>query len=187
MEPGDIELMLRVRDGDMAAFRSLVERYRSPLRRFFASLLADRSQADDCVQETFLRLWLLRDRYEPTGRFSTYLFQIGRHHMLNVRRKYQSAPVAPMEEGLEVRAEPSEEPEPLLLRQLYAAQIRQAVEGLPTLYRCVFRLYYDEGLTQAEIAARLGIPIGTVKSRMSEAVRRLRRDLKDNLGEQEES
>src|SRR5438105_4836284 len=89
MRPGltDIELMLRVQGGDMEAFHELVRRYREPLRRFFASLLADRSQADDFAQETFLRLWLARGRYEPIGKFSTYLFQIGKHYWLNQRKK----------------------------------------------------------------------------------------------------
>ena len=70
MEPTDTELMLRVRNDDVAAFRELLRRYREPLRRFFAALLADRSQVDDFVQETFMRLWLHRRRYEPTGKFS---------------------------------------------------------------------------------------------------------------------
>lgn len=177
MEAGDIELMLRARDGDLAAFRSLVERYREPLRRFFAALLADRSQADDCVQETFLRLWLLRDRYEPTGRFSTYLFQIGRHHLLNARRKYRAAPIQPIEGELELRAEADAEPEPQLLRRQRDERIREAIEALPEHYRSVFLLHHDEGLTQTEIACRLHIPLGTVKSRMAEAVRRLRQNL----------
>src|SRR5881398_3599355 len=86
-EPTDIDLMLRARDGEAAAFHELVRRYRAPLRRFFAALLADRSQADDYAQETFLRLWLARERYVPTGKFSTYLFQIGRHYWLNQRKK----------------------------------------------------------------------------------------------------
>jgi RNA polymerase sigma factor (sigma-70 family) len=97
MEPTDIELMLRVRTGEIEAFRLLVTRYREPLRRFFAMLLADRSEADDCTQETLLRLWLLRERYEPTGKFSTYLFQIGKHHLLNQRKKYRAAPITTLE------------------------------------------------------------------------------------------
>src|SRR5437868_12734423 len=87
MEPTDIELMLRARDGDAAAFGELARRYQLPLRRFFAAVLADPSQSDDFVQETLLRLWLTRLRYQPTGKFSTYLFQIGKHYWLNQRKK----------------------------------------------------------------------------------------------------
>ena len=70
-EPSDIELMLRVKAGEMAAFRQLTARYRDPLRRFFSAILEDRSLAEDYTQETFLRLWFTRERYEPTGKFST--------------------------------------------------------------------------------------------------------------------
>src|SRR5438067_6503407 len=108
MEPTDIELMLRAKNGDVAAFRELVERYRDPLRRFFAALLADRSQTDDFVQETFLRLWMLRERYAPTGKFSTYLFQIGKHYWLNQRNKYRARPLPePVEGALEIPALPA--------------------------------------------------------------------------------
>src|SRR5947209_3523993 len=89
-KPTDIDLMLRAREGEAAAFHELVRRYRAPLRRFFAALLADRSQAVDFVQETFLRLWLARHRYEPTGKFSTYLYQIGRHYWLNQRKNQRT-------------------------------------------------------------------------------------------------
>ncbi len=182
MDLTDIQLMLQARDGDMEAFRKLVERYRQPLQRFFAALLADRSQADDCVQETFLRLWLLRARYEPTGKFSTYLFQIAKHHLLNERRKYRAAPVQPVEDStLELLPAADTEPERLLLRRHRDERIRQAVSALPEHYRTVFVLCHFDGLKYAEIACRLQIPVGTVKSRMAEAVRLLRHLLSEEI------
>jgi RNA polymerase sigma-70 factor (ECF subfamily) len=175
MEPTDIELMLRARSGEMEAFRLLVTRYREPLRRFFAALLADRSEADDCVQETFLRLWLLRERYEPTGKFSTYLFQIGKHHLLNQRKRYRATPLSSFEtDALELLPAAELPPETTVIQRDREAYIRQAVAALPAHYRLVFTLSHDEGLKYAEIAARLEIPVGTVKSRMAEAIRRLR-------------
>src|SRR5829696_6807734 len=88
MEPTDIQLMLRVRDGDLEAYRLIVERYRRRLQRFLAAMVP--GQADDAVQEALLRLWLLREQYEPTGRFSTYIFQIARNHALNVRKRREN-------------------------------------------------------------------------------------------------
>jgi RNA polymerase sigma-70 factor (ECF subfamily) len=175
MGPSDIELMLRVRDGEVAAFRELLARYREPLRRFFAAILADRSQADDFVQETFLRLWLTRARYEPTGRFSTYLFQIGKHYWLNQRKKFRPE-LGGVELDPEFHAGPLvvSQPETILLEQYRIARIRRAIAALPEHYRAVFELSHFEGLRYAEIGSRLGIPVGTVKSRMAEAVRRLR-------------
>jgi RNA polymerase sigma-70 factor, ECF subfamily len=184
MEPTDIELMLRAREGDVAAFQHLAQRYREPLRRFFAAVLADPSQADDCVQETFLRLWLARGRYEPTGKFSTYLYQIGKHYWLNQRRKLRlelrEADALDDEAGgeaLRAQALRVSQPEMILLERYRDARIRRAISALPPHYRTVFELCHFEGLKYAEIGCRLGIPVGTVKSRMAEAVRRLRQAL----------
>jgi RNA polymerase sigma-70 factor, ECF subfamily len=171
----DIELMLRVQGGDVEAFRELFRRYHEPLRRYFAALLADRSLADDFVQETFLRLWLARSRYEPSGRFSTYLFQIGKHYWLNQRKKlYREVRVDAMEEAAAWPALTASQPEAVLLRRYREARIRRAVAALPEHYRTVCELSQFEGMKYAEIALRLGIPLGTVKSRMAEAMRRLR-------------
>lgn len=184
MEPTDIELMLRARAGDVAAFQHLAQRYREPLRRFFAAVLADPSQADDCVQETFLRLWLARGRYEPTGKFSTYLYQIGKHYWLNQRRKLrlelrEADALDDEAEGEALRAQALRvsQPEMILLERYRDARIRRAIAALPPHYRTVFELCHFEGLKYAEIGCRLGIPVGTVKSRMAEAVRRLRQAL----------
>jgi RNA polymerase sigma-70 factor, ECF subfamily len=184
MEPSDIDLMLRVREGEVAAFRELLRRYQEPLRRFFAAVIADRSQADDFVQETFLRLWLTRERYEPTGRFSTYLFQIGRHYWLNQRKKFRPELGEEVLDA-EVRARPLavSQPETILLEQYRDLRIRRAIAALPEHYRSVFEMSHFEGLKYAQIGDRLGIPIGTVKSRMAEAVRRLRLALSGEEGE----
>ena len=181
MEPTDIELMLRAKAGDLIAFQELAHRYREPLRRFFASLLADRSQADDFAQETFLRLWSTRERYEPTGRFSTYLFQIGKHYWLNQRNRFQAIHYceASTDRFIEVQAPPSTQPEMILLQHYRDGRIRQAIAALPEHYRLIFEMSHFEGLKYAEIGCRLGIPVGTVKSRMAESVRRLRQTLSE--------
>jgi RNA polymerase sigma-70 factor (ECF subfamily) len=185
MEPTDIELMLLARNGDAAAFQELVRRYREPLRRFFAALITDRSLADDFTQETFLRLWLSRQRYEPTGRFSTYLFQIGKNYWLNQRKKFANQPEESSHAGetLEIEAPSAIEPEQVLMEMHHQAWLRRAIAGLPEHYRLVFELSEMEGLKYAEIAQRLGIPLGTVKSRMSEAARLLRNALSKDEGE----
>ena len=178
LEPTDIELMLKTQQGDMDAFQQLVFRYRAPLRRFFSAILADRSQADDYVQETFLRLWLTRERYEPTGKFASYLFQIGKHYWLNQRKKFQPQVTEIVEEGaLCIPAPSCDEPESAAMESARWQALQEAIQTLPEHYRRVFELCHLEGLPYAEIAVRLAIPVGTVKSRMSEAVRRLRQAL----------
>jgi len=174
-KPTDIDLMLRARNGDAAAFHELVQRYRLPLRRFFAALLVDRSLAEDYVQETFLRLWLARERYEPTGKFSTYVFQIGRHYWLKQRKKQRpEVNVDWLEDVGAVESLTVTQPEMVMLVRCRDARIRRAIQALPEHYRSVFTLSHFDGLTYAEVGVLLGIPVGTVKSRMAEAVRRLR-------------
>ena len=178
MAPEDIELMLQVREGDAEAFRLLASRYREPLRRYFAALLAEPGAADDGAQETLLRLWLTRERYEPTGRFANYLFRIALHYLLNQRKKLRPRVGLEAVEG-ELALAPARvsQPESILLQQGREREIRRAIAALPPPYRVVFDLAHGEGLKYAEIAAQLGIPVGTVKSRMAGAVRRLREAL----------
>ncbi len=176
MEPTDIELMLRVREGDVTAFRELTARHREPLQRFFASLLADRSLADDYTQETLFRLWRTRERYEPSGSFSAYLFQIARHFWWNQRKKFRRDPSpVRLEEAMAETAFASRDPQAVALGRDRLHHLLSAVSELPARYRVVFELCQFEEMSYAEVAAQLGIPLGTVKSRMSEALRRLRR------------
>src|SRR5438093_11809455 len=128
MRATDIELMLRAREDDAAAFQELANRYREPLRRYFASLLADRTQADDFVQEAFLRLWLCRQRYEPSGKFSTYLYQIAKHYWLNQRKKFRPEfTVEELDETMVAAPLHVTQPQAVLMRRYRDAQIRKAI------------------------------------------------------------
>ena len=84
----DLELMLAVRDGDEAAFRALVERHQLPLVNFFARL-GSGDAAEDLAQQTFLRLYKYRTRYEPRARFTTFLYMMARQIRIDSLRKLQ--------------------------------------------------------------------------------------------------
>ncbi len=179
----DVSLMLRVQQGDTRAFALLIARYRTRLQRFFVVLLPDPTLADDFAQETLLRLWLSRDQYRPTGSFRAYLFQIGRHYYLNHRvrqqeRRVREHPPSP-EADLLILAPSRTQPEFVVIAQYETDKRHRAVATLPQHYRDVFILCHLEGLKYTEIADRLNIPVGTVKSRMAEAVRRLRVTLEE--------
>src|SRR5207249_3790176 len=112
------------------------------------------------------------------------LYQIGKHYWLNQRRKLRlelrEADALDDEAGgeaLRAQALRVSQPEMILLERYRDARIRRAIAALPPHYRTVFELCHFEGLKYAEIGCRLGIPVGTVKSRMAEAVRRLRQTL----------
>ena len=181
--PSDAELMAQVRSGDTEAFAALVERHRPRLCAFFYRLCRDREEAGDAAQETLVRLWLARDGYEARAKFTTYLYRIAWNHWLNRLRAMKSRPrVTPLEEQLGeggkrllrqmlLRARPTED---AVLRRYRMQRIRSAIARLPQRQRIVFVLSHFEGLRYAEISEVLGIPVGTVKSRMHHAVARLR-------------
>jgi RNA polymerase sigma-70 factor (ECF subfamily) len=178
----DRELMTRVRGGDMAAFEALYARYSRPLVNFFYRLVWDRAAAEDLMQETFLRLWNGRKRYKPTGKFTTYLFQIAKNHWLNERDKKMRriSPVsldagAPDTSGLKETVSNGERgPVGEALSRELGEAIAKAVSTLSDKLRLVFVLGQLEGMRYADIAEILGIPVGTVKSRMSNAEKVLR-------------
>ena len=166
----------------MAAFETLYARYSRPLVNFFFRLVWDRQRAEDLMQETFLRLWRGRSGYVPSGKFTTYLFQIGKNHWLNERDKARRriAPVS-LDAGAEgsnglAEAVASQGGGPVresLDREL-GQKIAQAVSGLSEKLRLVFVLGQVQGIRYADISEILGIPVGTVKSRMANAEKMIR-------------
>ena len=173
----DIQLMLRVKQGDEEAFDELIRRYRRPLMGFFYSLCWNADASQDCAQEALVRLWLARDRYEPSGSFKSYIFQIARNYWLTTLRKRKCRP-EPMflEEGWEPFVD-EDSLEQSLIRRYEDRRVKNAIAQLPEHYRLVFVLSNYQDMKYAEIAEILEIPVGTVKSRMSSAVRILRENL----------
>jgi len=183
MSERDKKLMLQVRGGDMAAFEELYARYSRPLLNFFYRLTWDRTFSEDLMQEAFLRLWKGRKNYRPTGKFTTYLFQIAKNHWLNERdKKMRRIRPVSLEAGGEEESNglrevvPTSERGPVgdVLNHELSAAIARAVEGLSEKLRLVFVLGQVNGIRYADIAETLGIPVGTVKSRMSNAEKAIR-------------
>ena len=190
----DLDLMLRVRDDDHEAFAELMDRYRDRLISLFASLSRDGDLADDLFQETFIRLWKARHRYQPTARLSTYLIEIAKNLWLNEKprwkRRQQTRSLSDdgadgdeaegRLDALQIAAvDVAGMPEEALLQKERSRRIEAAVGDLPPHLALVFSLSQMEGYRYREIAAMLGIAEGTVKWRMSEAVHRLRESLSD--------
>jgi RNA polymerase sigma-70 factor, ECF subfamily len=178
----DGELMALVREGDLVAFDALYDRYRDRVYRFLFSLTWDDQEAEDYLQETFLRLYQARDRYVETGSLSTYLMRIATNHFRWQRRKRRCRNDVPMLPPMAaIRANASVEPDVQLLAGYERWRIRRAIEALPEGRRLVFVMAHLEDMKYAEIAEVLGIPVGTVKSRMAAAVRSLRATLEEGM------
>lgn len=177
--------MQRCAKGDEQALAALYDRWAGPLLAFLERMCRDRAQAEDLVQEVFLRVWRAAGRYEPRARYSTWLFQVARNAWLNEREKQGRRPTPVEFEGrdgtggsLAAPAAPeSEAPSKLLLDRELAERIDDAVRRLPEKLREVWLLGAVQGMPYQDVAETLGIPVGTVKSRMFQAVRLLRADL----------
>ena len=168
-ETDDFALMAQVQAGCENAFRRLVERHQRPLLNFFARMGAS-THGEDLAQETFLRLWNYRKKYKPSAKFTTFLYTLARHAWLDfVRRqvrfrlfsdRYQKE-ISPATDGGLGR----------LRRDL---DIQAALERLSPKLREVLVLAVHQGLPYGDIAAILSIPVGTVKSRVANALATLK-------------
>ncbi len=178
----DIELMLAVRGGEKAAFEELLRRHHRPLVRYFYRLVWNADTAEDCAQEVFCRLYIARERYEPRARFETYLYRIATHHWIDLcRRRRHAIRTVSMDAATPDGATlgetlPGAEPTPdsHAKRREDENRLRGAIDRLPAKHRAILTLSESEGLSHQEIAAVLGIPVGTVKSRLHAALQKLR-------------
>jgi len=184
MPVSDEELMTRVRDGDQEAFNSLYLRYEPRLRSLIASFQCSPEDVRDCVQDTFLRLWLSRSGYRPTAPFAAYLFTIARTCWIDRVRRLRCRPVeTPTDDADDPLAAEQEHvewaPEASLMLEYRRWRVRKAVESIPRHYRETLELIHLNGMKYTEAAERLGVPIGTVKSRIAAAVKMLRERLQE--------
>jgi RNA polymerase sigma-70 factor (ECF subfamily) len=164
----DIDLMALVGRGRKGAFIELVHRHQSPLLNFFRKMGADTGTAEDLVQETFLRLFNYRDRYQPKAKFTTFLYTLARHARVDRLRKMQRSPRTEGDlESVERPADGEADTDGKL-------DLRTALGGLSEKLRSVVVMSVYQGLKYQEIGEILEIPVGTVKSRMHLAVRELK-------------
>ncbi len=178
----DEQAMWRVQQtDDHAAFARLVERWEAPIQRLCARMTGDLHRAEDLAQEAFARVFAKRHAYEPGGKFSTWLWRIALNLCRDELRRRQRHPELSLETGGDTdetshaheisdsTPSPAEAVEALEQAEI----VRRALLRLPEHYRTVVVLRHYEGLKFNEIAEVLGIPDGTVKSRMSEGLARL--------------
>jgi RNA polymerase sigma-70 factor (ECF subfamily) len=172
MADRETELMLLIKGGDRNAFEELYRLYQKPLVNYLFRLSWNRPLAEDLLQEVFLRLWKAAATYEPTAKVSTYVFRIAHNLFLNEAARRRETVL----EGAD--AELRQDPASDLARRELTSAVQKAVEALPEGEREVLLLAEYNGFKYAEISEILGIPVGTVKSRMWSATQRLKEALK---------
>jgi RNA polymerase sigma-70 factor (ECF subfamily) len=166
----DPELLRRTADRDRSAFATFYDRYAARVFGLALHVLRNRTDAEDVLQETFLQVWHQAGRFDPVrGCAEAWVLLLARSRAIDRLRKRPAAPDA-------ASPEPAGAPDPGrdLERGEEAGQVRAAVNGLPAEQRDLIRLAFFDGLTHTEIARRLGLPLGTVKTRIRLGMNRLR-------------
>lgn len=172
----DAELVRRIVEGDRAAFERLYDRYAASAFGIARRVCGDASLAEDVVQEAFLSIWRRPASYSPErGKVGSYLFGVVHNkavdairHEESLRRREQAYG------GVEDEVGAADEVVEGAWLALRGRQVREAVARLSTVQREAIELAYFEGLTCTQVAAKLGIPLGTAKTRLRDGMIRLR-------------
>ncbi len=175
-ERADHLAVQRIAAGDAGALTELYERHGRPAYALAHRVLGDGAVAEEVVQETFLAVWRRAATYHPDrGSVRTWLLASVRHRAIDALRTRQARPRTAPFDDLHLAA--VEDPAGQALAAVTAAAVRAAVAGLPREQRVAVAMAYFGGYSYPDIAAALGTPLGTVKSRLRLALERLRRVL----------
>ena len=179
VELDDRALMLRYKDGDVAAFETLYQRHRGPLYRFLLNQSQDTQAAEDIFQEVWSRIIRSRERYRPAAKFATYMYHIARNCFLDhVRHSGRQPVLVSIDDDPPVElVAGTNNPEAAAENSNASAYIQAALDGLPAEQREAFLLREEAGLTLEEIGQVTGVGRETVKSRLRYAVAKLRKSL----------
>jgi RNA polymerase sigma-70 factor (ECF subfamily) len=189
----DEALMQRIARNDTAAFDALFLRHRRAVFSFALRMLGDGPAAEDLTQECFLRVWRARERYQVTAAFRTWLFTIARRLALDELKRRETHRVvlardaAEHEDGCGLAESyagvDDANPQEIVVARELARVLDRALRELPAEYREAAILRDVEGLAYDEIAVVLGCPLGTVKSRLNSARKRLQAVALEWMGE----
>lgn len=186
VSPTDEELIERFQKGDVYAFEQIVHRYKDPLLNFVYHFLGDRIDAEDVIQETFLRVYRNKHLYRNIAKFSTWIYTIaGNLAKTELRRRKRRRMFSINQTGFDKRD--YDVPDTLRTADVQVdgdmkeAFIRKEIEALPVKFREVVVLRDIQEFSYEEISDILKIPIGTVKSRVNRGRLRLQKRLGDLL------
>ena len=171
--PDDSALMLRYRDGDVAAFETLYRRHKDALFRYLLRHCRHRASAEDVFQEVWGKIIKARDTYRPTAKFTTFLYHVAHNCFIDhVRRSRKHGDTADIEP--DTQPDRGDCTEMLVEKSLARRRLDNALQSLPDEQRDVFLLYEEAGLGLDEIAAVTDCKRETAKSRLRYAVGKLR-------------
>lgn len=173
VELDDSALMLRYKDGDLAAFEALYRRHNDSLYRYLMRLSLHPPTAEDLFQEAWGKIINGRHNYRPTAKFSTFLFRVAHNCFIDyLRKNKRHAGVASVDPDLYASAD--DEPDQLAENHLARKRLDACLQRIPPEQRNVFLLYAEGGLTIDEIAAVTEVNRETAKSRLRYAVEKIK-------------
>ncbi|KAA2241782.1 sigma-70 family RNA polymerase sigma factor [Chitinophaga agrisoli] len=168
---------MQLQSGDHVAFRELYAIYHQLLYGVACKYLKDTVLAEDAVHEVFVKLWVNRQQLDPAQGVRNFLFKCLKYHILNLIRDHKRALIKQYNLSYQAPAW-HEEPESAVLFNDYKKVMEQAIEQLSPRKKDIFKLRTIEGLSNAQVATRLGISIHTVKLQFSQASQLLKHYLK---------
>jgi RNA polymerase sigma-70 factor, ECF subfamily len=183
VEPPEPEIawMARIRDGDVEAFRKLVETHQSRVIGTISKMLGSDAEAEDLAQQVFIRIWKSAGRYQPTAKFTTWLFRITRNLVFNELRRKRHF-VDQSEEIPEPKDRLEKEPDRVLLAEELQKSIQEAINELPESQRMAIILRRYEEMSYEDIAKVMETTVPAVKSILFRARAELRERLAKYLG-----
>ncbi len=176
----DAELMLRVKDGDGASFGVLLDKHRSAVVHFLYRMVLNQAVAEELAQEVFLRVYRSRSTYEPTARFTTWLFRIATHLALNSLRdrKHEKFEERLDDDSSRIPARQVSDTRPTveqsMVYQARLEEVRRAVTTLPDKQRAAVLMHKYEEMEYSQIAGVLNCSESAVKSLLFRAYETLR-------------
>ena len=176
----DYRLMERVKNGDMVAFNQIVEKYKNRLMNVIFRMVQETEQAEDIVQETFMRVYQHRDSFDFQHCFSTWLYTIALNLARNELRKRKRFKFFDI---FDLQGKESEIAVEMKLPSNLPQAIDRALENLPEKYKTAFVLRDIQELPYEEVAQIMNIPLGTVKSRVNRARAILKEKLRPRMEE----
>ena len=188
-EQTDEALMLAYARGDASAFERLYARHKGPTYRYFLRHTSERAIADELQQDVWLKVVRARERYAPDARFTTWLYTLARHRLVDHWRaqhgtRFVSLDDDSVEHADAMRAagdtgDDSSDPLGQVIDGQAGRRLLRALDEVPAAQRDAFLLHVEAGLSLGEIAGLANVPAETIKSRLRYAYRRLRAALED--------
>jgi RNA polymerase sigma-70 factor (ECF subfamily) len=179
----DVALILRIREKDERAIEALYSRYSGPLYSLAYQVTGADRYAQEVVQEVFVAVWKDAGRYDPSrGALSSWLFALARHKAIDLVRKEANVRKHTADVDLEFREADDDVDQEAWLR-VRRDTVRAAITQLPEAQRTALELAFFGGLTHVEVAEKLGIPLGTAKTRIRTGLLKLRDILGPSVSE----